>query len=121
MSVRLNVDVVMEGRRQEVHWNASIEGTHDLADHPGLFVELSDLKNVVFGASVLRKYQVVVGIYVKVHVISANNLRILNNLLFRHYFSARVLKVHSFKILTTQHRAVTERVHSLVSRKPVAL
>ena len=69
MSVALNVNIVLERWRQEIHWDVSVENafyTHDLSS---VFVKSLHFEYIVLLASMLGKDEVVEGVHVKVHVL----------------------------------------------------
>ena len=50
MSMALDVDIVMEGRREEIHWDTSIKGPQYIFDSASFPVELGDFEDIVFSA-----------------------------------------------------------------------
>lgn len=48
MSMALDVDIVMEGRREEIHWDTSIKGPQYIFDSASFPVELGDFEDIVF-------------------------------------------------------------------------
>lgn len=117
MSMALDVDIVMEGRREEIHWDTSVKGPQYIVDCASFLVELCDFEDVVFRASMLRKDQVVVRVQVEVHLLRADNLRELDDLPFRDNLHANVLKVHRLLVLALHNSPISEQILTLISHE----
>jgi len=81
VSVALNVDIVIEGRRQKVHWDTTVELAHHTLYDAAVLVEFSHFEDIMFLSAVLGQNQIVVAIHVKVHVVLADDLGVLLYLL----------------------------------------
>jgi len=112
----IDVDVVMERGRQEVHWNAPIKSAerlvsiHDLA---GLLVKLEDLEYAVLLVVMLHHNQVIVTADIDVLVFVINQSRILCNFLVGYNLHTKVLILRVFLDLPVNYRSVSEGVHLL--------
>ena len=89
--------------------------TTHFSDLARLFVELGHLEDVVLGAAMLRKHQVVICIYVHIHVVRRDNFGILNDLLLGDNLDTNVLIIESELVLTLQYRPIAEAVHFIVA------
>ena len=81
MRVTLDVDIVVERRRHEVHWDAPIESAEDSPDLTCLSVEGSDLKDIVLEPSMLCEEHVVVLVDIEVELLLSLDASVLHNLL----------------------------------------
>ena len=81
MRVTLDVDVVVERRRHEVHRYATIERAKDSSDLTCLSVEGGNLEYIVLEPSMLCEEHVVVLVDIEVELLLSLDASVLHNLL----------------------------------------